>query len=175
MAEPPTPANAFHAKHVRLLAQSYRKFVGRSLLEVSATPADSQAGEAFAKAIFEAPFVVLSHNTDPDPIFNYANLAAMKLFEMDWQTITTTPSRESAEPVNRAERDRLLTAVTAHNFIDDYSGVRISSSGRRFFIPKAIVWNVVNENGEYRGQAATFADWDFSVESRSVNTPQITS
>ena len=32
-------------------------------------------------------------------------------------------------------------------FIDDYTGVRISASGRRFRIDKAVVWNLVDQEG----------------------------
>jgi hypothetical protein len=37
--------------------------------------------------------------------------------------------------------------------------MRISSSGRRFWIERATVWNLLDADGVYRGQAATFADW----------------
>ena len=160
MFPPPDESNDYLAEHVRLLQISYEKFVG-SRLGVSI---DSSSPTAFASGLFNAPFVVLSHNTEPDPVFNYANQAAMDLFEMDWPTITRLPSRKSAEPINQADRDRLLAAVTSQNFIDDYSGVRISATGRRFFIPQATVWNLVDETGEFRGQAATFQEWEFLAE-----------
>lgn len=158
MIDPPNKTNNFYCDHVRLLLTSYKKFVGNDLL---AAGQDLQASEEIARQLFEAPLVVLSHNTLEDPIFNYANRKAMELFEMDWPAITQMPSRKSAEPMNRAERDRLLTAVKKHNFIDDYSGVRVSATGRRFHIPQATVWNLVDEEGIYRGQAATFAEWKF--------------
>ena len=156
MSEIPNAANDYLSIHVQMLADSYSRYVGDSLIDqpVAATP-------EFAKRIFEAPFVVLSHGIEPDPIFNYANQTAMKLFEMDWATITSLHSRKSAEPVNRAERERLLAAVAKQNYIDDYSGVRISSTGRRFFIPKAVVWNLVDGQGERCGQAATFSEWKY--------------
>jgi hypothetical protein len=75
--------------------------------------------------------------------------------------LTRTPSRLTAEAPNREERARLLEVVTKRGFIDDYSGVRISKSGRRFKISRATVWNLVSENGEPHGQAATFSDWKF--------------
>jgi hypothetical protein len=46
-------------------------------------------------------------------------------------------------------------------FISDYSGVRISRTGRRFIIQNAILWNVYDEEGAYRGQAAFFKEWTF--------------
>jgi len=114
-----------------------------------------------ARALFHAPFAVVSHDTADDPVFNYANQKALELFEMDWQSITHTPSRLSAETVNREERQRLLAQVSANGFIDDYSGVRISASGRRFRIENATVWNLVDAEGRNAGQAAMFSNWLF--------------
>lgn len=156
MPEIPSTTNAYLLEHVQLLLKSYRKFLGTELLTDA-----SDAGVELAKRMFEEPRVVLSHGTEADPVFNYANMAAMKLFEMDWHTITKLPSRKSAEPINRAERERLLATVAEKNYIDDYSGVRISATGRRFFIPKAIVWNLVDDDGTRYGQAATFSEWEY--------------
>lgn len=114
-----------------------------------------------ARELYHAPFAVVSHNTDSDPIFNYANLKAMERFEMDWQTFTNLPSRLSAEAINQEERARLLSRVAEDGFIDDYSGVRISSSGKRFMIRHATVWNLMGEDGVYAGQAAMFSNWLF--------------
>ena len=156
MPELPAESNRYYAEHVDMMRSSFRHLLGREWIE-------GLGGEtsAIAKHIFEAKFAVLSHDTQKDPLFNYANRAAMELFEMDWSQLVRTPSRMSAEPVNRAERERLLQAVSTRNYIDDYSGVRISASGTRFHIPEAIVWNLVDSEGVYRGQAATFSEWEF--------------
>ena len=66
----------------------------------------------------------------------------------DWEELTRTPSRLTAEAPNREERARLLETVTRLDFIDDYSGVRISKTGRRFKISRATVWNLISENGQ---------------------------
>ena len=71
------------------------------------------------------------------------------------------PSRLTAEAPNREERARLLAQVTQHGFIDDYSGIRISTRGRRFRIAQATVWNLRDETGHPCGQAAMFAHWEF--------------
>jgi hypothetical protein len=54
----------------------------------------------------------------------------------------------------------LLEQVATRGYIDDYSGVRISKSGRRFRILRATVWNVHDRLGRPLGQAATFTDWE---------------
>lgn len=153
----PSSSNHFQAQHADLLRNSFARLLRRPLIPGT----DDLSAEAFAQALFESPSVVLSHGLQTDPIFNYGNLAALNLFEMDWAGLTQMPSRQSAEPLNRDERARLLDAVTKQGFIDDYSGIRISSSGRRFFIPNAVVWNLIDDDREFRGQAATFSDWEY--------------
>lgn len=69
------------------------------------------------------------------------------------------PSRLTAESPERAERERLLGRVAARGCIDDYAGVRVSRSGRRFRIRGATVWTLVDDDGRRLGQAATFSDW----------------
>ncbi|MCF3652329.1 MEKHLA domain-containing protein [Synoicihabitans lomoniglobus] len=158
MKPEPTAANEFLAVHVARLSESYTRLTGRDLR--SGVVWNSTGGPAaWAEALYHAPFVLLSHDTAADPIFNYANRTAQRLFELNWAEITKLPSRFSAEPVSREERARLMAEVTQRGFIDDYRGVRISSTGRRFNIERATVWNVVDERGEVTGQAATFANW----------------
>ena len=135
-----------------LIIQSLKHWTGRDLL-----PDTPQ--EEIGRGLFEAPFVVVSHGTETDPVLNYGNRAALNLWEMDWEELTKLPSRYTAEAPNREERKRLLAAVTANGFIDDYSGIRISKTGRRFRIEQATVWSLVDENGRLQGQAAMFDEW----------------
>ena len=145
----------FVLAHSAVLARSYRRFTGRDLLTGLFNPL------GLSRNLFHAPFVLVSHGTEVDPVLNYGNQAALNLWEMKWEELTSTPSRLTAESPEREERARLLAAVTAHGFIDDYSGVRISKSGRRFRIDRATVWNLITERGEPCGQAATFSEWKF--------------
>ena len=141
--------------HSKLLYDSFASVTGRTLLEGQFTP------EEIAGQLYEAPFVLLSHGTQPDPIFNYANKTAQRLWEMDWQQFTQLPSRLSAEPVAVAERQAMLEEAKRKGYISDYNGVRISSTGRRFIIKDAILWNIYDSAGTYQGQAATFKEWEF--------------
>lgn len=145
----------FIAAHTLCLVRSFKHWTGRDLL-----PGNISMPE-LADRIFNAPFVIVSHGTQTDPILNYGNRTALALWEMTWDQFTQTPSRLTAEAPNREERARLLEAVTRHGFSDNYSGIRISKNGRRFEISRATVWNLIAENGEPCGQAATFAEWRF--------------
>ncbi len=105
----------------------------------------------------EAPFAVLAHNTEADPIFIYANRSAQHCFGYSWEEFISLPSRLSAEAPDRAARQALLNAVARDGFTSDYRGLRIAKSGRRFWIEHATVWQLIDGDGVVHGQAATFA------------------
>jgi hypothetical protein len=136
-----------------LLISSFANLLGRGLVSREGTPQDQ------AERLFRAPFVVVSHGTEADPILNYGNAAALALWEMMPGQFTQTPSRLTAEPMHRDERARLLERTRRDGYVDDYSGVRISATGKRFRIERAIVWNLTDAAGNHRGQAATFSAW----------------
>ncbi len=141
--------------HTAILTASFKHWTGRELLP------GVHPGPELAEKLFAAAFVLVSHGTEADPILNYGNQSALTLWEMTWAELTRTPSRLTAEVPNREERARLLTEVARHGFIADYSGVRISKSGRRFRIGRAIVWNLLTPAGQACGQAARFDQWEF--------------
>ncbi|MFM2082202.1 MAG: hypothetical protein RL380_893 [Verrucomicrobiota bacterium] len=145
----------FLQTQAELLARSHRHFTGRELL------AGRGDGRPFAEQLWHAPLIIVAHGLEADPILNYGNAAALALWEMTWAEFTRTPSRLTAEAPVRAERARLLAAVTQRGFVDDYSGIRIAKSGRRFRIARATVWNLIAPDGAPRGQAATFGAWEF--------------
>lgn len=140
-------------RHAGLLLRSYRRLLARDLLP----PDTDEAGQA--RRLFEAPFAVLSHGVEDDPVLNYGNRRSLELWEMSFADFTRMPSRATAEPMLRQERERLLAIAAEKGFIDDYAGVRISSTGRRFRIENAIIWNLFDDDGRRRGQAATFDRW----------------
>ncbi|MBW4695777.1 MAG: MEKHLA domain-containing protein [Lyngbya sp. HA4199-MV5] len=141
-------------QHSQRLCRSFQHWLDRPLLEISRSSAEA------ADILFHAPFVLVSHGTEPDPTFNYANHQALTLWETDWQQFTQMPSRLSAEPVEREERDRLLAQAKTHGYINDYKGIRISSTGQRFWIQDVIIWDVLDEQNQRCGQAAMFERWE---------------
>ena len=146
----PDAGNDFLAAHVADLLRSYYALTGKHLIA---------SAEDAAKRAYDAPFVLLSHDGADDPLLTYGNLAAQKLFSMDWEKLVGMSSRKTAEAPERAEREELLRRVAESGFIDDYSGVRIAADGQRFMIRNATVWNVCDTQGERIGQAATFSEW----------------
>lgn len=138
-------------ERLRLIVDSYRRLTGKPLLD--AEPSDDAA---LRLALWNAPRAIVAHGTEDDPVFFYGNRLALELFEMSFDEFTRLPSRFSAEPLERDARTRLLERVSRQGYVDDYAGVRIAASGRRFMIEAATVWNLMDEAGNPRGQAAVF-------------------
>jgi len=136
----------------RLLAASFARFVGRELIPGQAALDET----ALSAALRDMDRPLVSHGTEDDPIFRYANTAALRLWEMDWDRFTRLPSRLSAEaePDIQGDRARLLALALERGWVADYSGIRISASGRRFRIAETILWTVTDADGQRHGQAA---------------------
>ncbi len=138
---------------VEAMRSSLYRLTGRDL----AHGLDQSQG--LESAVWSAPYVLVAHDRSADPVFVYGNSTALDLFELDWDGFTSLPSRLSAEPDEQHERERLLQGVAERGYISDYRGVRISSTGRRFVIEDAVVWDVIDDHGVLRGQAALFDRW----------------
>ena len=151
----PDATNDFLVQHVTLLCRSHQQLTGR-LLQQPAMDAS-----AAAHYLWQAPFVLLSHDDSADHRFTYANRCALQLFEMNWPEIIGMPSHYSAEADHRDARERMLEQVNRRGYVDNYAGTRISKSGRRFVIENAVVWNMLNDSGAVCGQAAMFRHWHY--------------
>ncbi len=137
-----------------LLTTSYLRLVGKTLL-----PRDLVTKDPAHWLYEDAGFCVLAHDTEADPRFIYANRAAQMLFEYSWEEFIGLPSRLSAEPAEQSERQHLLDQVAKQGFASNYAGIRISKSGRRFWIEDGTVWQLIDDRGTLHGQAAVFKQW----------------
>jgi hypothetical protein len=138
-----------------LLLTEYHRLLGQPLIE----PADDD--EATAKKLWQVDFPVLSAGAEEDPLLHYANRCALRLWELPGDALGTFPARLTAEPVHRAARAEFLRQVRERGFVTNYEGIRISTTGRRFLIQNATVWNLADASGHHLGQAATFRTWSF--------------
>lgn len=161
----PSDDNGFLTEHVDLLRYSFRHWTGHDLVDPRLTPIEA------AKAFFFARFVVVSHDTSPDPLFNYGNQTALALFGLPWEQFTALPSRQSAEPVMQSERASLLNEVNAKGFIDHYQGIRVAHGGQRFRIEQTTVWKVIDRQAHLHGQAAMFRHWTMLDADYAANRP----
>jgi hypothetical protein len=143
----PPPFTAELKARLALLAESYERLAG--------TPLVPPGGE-LAEALWNHSAAIVAHGTGEDPIFFFGNRAALIAFEMAFADFVRLPSRLSAEPGLRVEREALLARLTATGLIRDYAGVRISATGRRFRIDGVVLWNLSDAAGAHHGQAAMF-------------------
>ncbi|BAQ61511.1 hypothetical protein GM3708_1917 [Geminocystis sp. NIES-3708] len=139
----------------QIILNSYEKLLRKPLIE-----RNNHEKLTEAKNLFYADFVVLSHNNNSDPIYNYGNQKALNLWEMSWEELIKTPSKNTTQPISREERDGLLKEANLKGYISNYGGVRISSTGKRYYIKDIILWNLTDNEGKFCGQAATFSQWE---------------
>ena len=144
--EPPEFTPALRQR-LAVLAESYARLAGTPLVE---------PGDDLAAALWRHPSAIVAHGTEDDPIFFFGNAAALAAFEFDFAAFTRLPSRLSAEPGLRAKREALLARLAAEGMIRDYSGIRISATGRRFPIDGVVLWDLIDRAGIRHGQAAMF-------------------
>lgn len=154
MADHTANAPELDSDHARLLSASFKALLGRDLLP-DGLP---EAPNALAQALYDAPQIILSHDTSEDPILTYANKAAQRLWEMPWEDLIGLPSRKTAEPQHRDQRSAMFEDMRQKGFTENYEGVRISATGKRFLIQNAIIWTLYDTNGVKQGEAATFSD-----------------
>ena len=137
-----------------LLPGSFSRLLGESLICLE------QDNQQAARWLYEeAPYCVLAHNTDPDPIFIYGNKAAQTTFEYQWEELTSLHSRLTAEEQDREERQGLLDLVKRDGFATGYRGLRIAKSGRRLWIENVTVWQLIDRGGVLHGQGAVYRQW----------------
>lgn len=139
----------------QILVKNYQQLLARELIDTNQTP------EQLAKDLFEAPFVIVSHGTEADPILNYGNDTALEVWSFTWDELIKTPSRLTAEPVMRNNRAAILKEVAEQGYTENYQGVRVSATGQRFLMKNAVIWNLTDDLGQQCGQAATFSDWEW--------------
>ena len=125
--------------YARLLAESCARLTGRDL------------GDPWTR-----PDPIVSHGVEADPIFRWANPAALALWKMDWDQFTRLPSRQSAADTAevQADRSRLLAEAREQGWVSGYRGIRVSATGRRFAIDDTVLWTVRDAAGVIHGQAA---------------------
>ena len=87
------PDAALNDARLALIAGSYHRLTGKSLLEVFDP-----------LSMWYAPCAIVAHGTEDDPVFFYGNHLALQLFEMSFAEFVRLPSRLSVEPLGREAR-----------------------------------------------------------------------
>lgn len=160
-AAPPFPLDETDRAAMRDSAGARLSLIADSFARLAGVPLVEPPPDDLERALWETPRAILAHGTEAEPRFFYGNRTALELFAMRAADFIGLPSHRSAEPALRGERARMLERLGRDQMIDDYAGVRIATTGRRFAIGPAHVWNLIGARGERIGQAATFAEWRF--------------
>ena len=135
-----------------LLLESHQRLFQRPLVR-------STGIRLAAQELFVLDQVVLCHDGSEDPRFLYANRAALQLFSRNWEQMVGMPSRLSASANQRLSRREQLELASRQDKLENYSGVRVNSQGRRFQIRGARIWSLIDQERHYSGQAACFSQW----------------
>lgn len=151
----PSSKNAYLKDYIHQITSSLKKLANIEIVDFSLSL------EEQAKQAFTSDYVLLAHNASDEPIFNYANETALELFEMTWEEFTNMSSKHSAESDERVEREKFLAEVREKGYSKDYSGIRISKTGKRFKIKNVILWNVYDSENNRIGQAALFDEYEY--------------
>jgi MEKHLA domain len=147
----PAPENNYQQEHVLIMLENLKRSTGQDLIKKYGFLLDT-----LGEQIFHANFYILSHNHAADPILTYGNDRVLKQWEVSWAELTTMYSRDTAKPVDRSARLAIMEQVNLNNYISNYSGVRVSKTGKEFKILDATVWNLFDNDGSSYGQAAWF-------------------
>ncbi|SDT89660.1 MEKHLA domain-containing protein [Desulfobacula phenolica] len=146
--------NKFIKQHTQNLLDSFAATYGRPMFEMSKglTP------EEKAEFVFFAPQAILSHDIRDDGqgirenIYNYANRAALLIFERTYQEQTALASFKSAPSSFQDERNNLLGECLAMGKVI-FDAERVSAKGKKILIQKGLFFNISDTRGIYRGQA----------------------
>jgi len=85
----------------------------------------------------------------------------MQLWEASGRKWSAPLSRLVAWALRLAERPRLPEDVTQLALTDDYLDVRVSKTGHRFGMNRAMVWNLLTKSAKSCGSAALFDRREF--------------
>ena len=104
----------------------------------------------------KAPFGLLVHDTQEDPVFIYANQRAQELFGYTQQEFLEIPSRKSAPSMEQQGRNQLLAEVAEIGIAQGYTGTRVDKQGNLFEITNVSVWKVLDAKQQVVAEAAMF-------------------
>jgi len=153
------------ANHLRLLDKSLERSSQRGIFqrindilwEERPSLTDTVSNITTAEILDQnSRFGILSHGTQSDPVFNYANVASLILFDEKIEELCSTPSRYSTVPELMDDRSKLISDIEniGYGYIDN--AVRITAKGKLFVIKKILVWNIYDDNEIRIGLAAMY-------------------
>ena len=80
-------------KHVTLIIESYERICKKSF------PIPGSKSNPLESVHHSSEYAIVSHGLQKDPIFNYANLAAQKLWKLSWEEFIQLPSKPNEKNI----------------------------------------------------------------------------
>ena len=139
--------------HVCMLDDSLKKLTGSGVSErMGVSIYVNEDGSRSKEAIFNNlclnnRYVLISHGTEDDPIYNFSNIAGLEAFHRTWEEVRKIPSRESVVLQSSDEKIRisLMKNVTANGFVEGATGIRVRGDGQFIRLVDAVVSTVFVE------------------------------
>lgn len=152
------------SRHVSILDMSLKKLTGRGVYDRMNIPQG-----ALQEVLSNNRFVLISHGTQKDPIYNFGNTACLEAFVRTWQELCRIPSRESV--VTRSQDDalriELMNNVTNNGFVEGATGIRVTGDGRLIRLVDAVVSPEWDCHHTFKDVDGSFSI-HFSLDSLSV-------
>lgn len=160
--------------HVQLLDQSLRRWTGRGIMDRIPNSITSRDDD-LDSILTSSRYALYSHGVlTPDMIdgavINFGNFAALSTFGLTWKQFVQIPCCRMAPPgfhqnnLGQTLEQLELAAQTqpeekSHQVIERYSGLRSALGEEQqttFRVRDAVIWNVIDNEGKYYGQATFF-------------------
>ena len=177
--DPSTTTGRDILTHIRLVDNSLRLWTGKGVLErmgmttVDADQRDDQNGD-YEQVYLNDRYVLITHGTEDDPIYNFANRAALAAFWRPWDDMVRLPSSQSVvlRSVDASKRIELMKSVTDNNYVENATGIRVRDDGKFIQLVDAVVWNIVDDDDDrtYIGQAAFFDRYQCPILESIIHT-----
>ena len=110
--------------HVRHLDKSLKILTGTGVYDrmgISVTSVSNLPADVIYKDICQNErYVLISHGTQDDPVYNFGNRACLQAFARSWKNLTSLPSRLCviSKSKDEALRIELMRNVTDFGFVD---------------------------------------------------------
>jgi len=144
--------------HVKLVDASLRSLTGQGVTERMGLDNLTSPPDIYRSIYNNNRYILITHGTEENPIFNFGNQAALSAFYRSWESLTAMASAQSVvlRSIDEEMRIELMRKVTTENYVEGASGIRIRGDGTFIKLIDAVVWNCFNEDGTVIGQAAFF-------------------
>jgi hypothetical protein len=124
--------------HLKILDDSLRRLTKKGLAERMGIV---RSESIYSDIHLNDRFVVISHGTEKDPIYNYGNSACLAAFARTWDELCKIPSADSVvrRSVDENLRVELMLRVTRDGYVEGASGIRVTGDGRFLRLVDAVV------------------------------------